>query len=118
MRDAPRNADPSQIRNGYRLPSEPPDERPLVVFTELGHPHIRDGQGRIIDAETVGSPRGFWDSETERMTYEHAVQANPRRASEGLMDYIMRIGSIARGRLLGPAVRAMPEVRLPYRDDE
>lgn len=41
----------------------------------------------------------FWASEEERLTYEHAVEANPKYPAEAPLQYIARIADIAQGRM-------------------
>lgn len=66
-----------RLRYGFRLPEEPPegpnDSRPVLVW------------------------QPFWRSEGERLTYETAVQKNPKRPDEGPMAYASRIASIVTG---------------------
>ena len=70
------NDDPSDTgKLGYREPSEPRDLRPMI------------------------SRPPFWRDESERLTYEHAVETNPRRAGEGAITYIARIAVLVEGRL-------------------
>ena len=92
-----RGYDSREMRAAYREPDEAPDDRPLV----RRHP--------------------FWRSESERLTYEHAVESNPRREGEGVMSYATRIAGIVAKRQgkVGQtkATLSMPEVRLPYKDD-
>jgi len=64
-----------QVRNAFREADEPPDERPVI------------------------SRRPFWTDESERLTYEHAVETNPRRPTEPPMADIQRIAELAAGRL-------------------
>lgn len=71
-------------RLGYREPHEAPDERPVIAR----------------------SP--FWASESERLTYEHAVESWPKKKDEGGGTYIVRIAEKVRGRLVG--VKSMPDV--------
>ena len=79
-------------RMGFREPDEPPDERPLIARTP------------------------FWKDESEKLTYEHAVQVNPRKPGEGAMTYLQRLAEYVKGKL-DSAVRAMPDARLPYKDE-
>lgn len=45
-------------------------------------------------------PNGaFWSSPSEQLTYEHAVEANPRGENEGAISYIKRIAALAQARL-------------------
>lgn len=71
-------------RLGYREPDEPPDERPCIVRAP------------------------FWRDKSEQLTYEHAVQSNPRKSGEGPMAYIQRIAELVKGKLQG--VQSMPKV--------
>jgi len=76
-------------RLGFRYEWEQPDERPLVIY-----------------------PEPFWADETERMTYEDAVEANPRREGEGVLSYAARLSGIVVGRYaMGP--HRMPPARTP-----
>lgn len=90
------NSDPNNIRRAYREQEELPDDRPVIV---------RDP---------------FWSSESERLTYEYAVEANPRKPGESGLTYIKRIAEVAQERLgkpiTQPPAKPMPEVRLPYTD--
>lgn len=63
-----------QVRNGWREPDEPTDSRPLIV------------RG------------GAWKDESERLTYEHAMESNPKGADEGPLAYIMRIAGLVQRR--------------------
>jgi len=106
-----------QVRNGWREPDEPSDGRPMIV------------RG------------GWWGNESERLTYEHAVESHPRRPDEGHGSYIVRIAeTVARRKLAAVAkdfppperlspvefhnrqveleAQREPEPRLPYRDSE
>ena len=79
-----RTADPQPFnqndtgRRGYRMEWEAPDERPLVVYSE-----------------------SFWVDETERMTYEDAVAANPIRETDTLLDYLARVSAVVVGKYKG-----------------
>lgn len=74
------------VRNGWREPDEPTDERPAILHGACRCRGCRRYQ------------REFWRDETERMTYEDAVAANPRGQGEGPATYIKRIGSIVAGK--------------------
>ena len=78
---------------GFRYPDEPPDGRPVIVLSPA------------------------WEDETERMTYEHAVSANPRREDEGAISYIQRISSIVTGRYQKAGL-AMPRRGMSQREWE
>lgn len=52
----------------------------------------------------------------ELALYEAAVKANPIREGEHHIDYIQRIAELTGAKL--PAAKAMPDARLPYRDDQ
>jgi hypothetical protein len=66
-----------RIRNWFRTDEDPRDDRPLLFET---HP--------------------FWVDDTERMTYEEAVESHPRGDAEGALSYIARIVEIVTGRYL------------------
>jgi hypothetical protein len=79
--------------------------------------------GRMGFLEPEDSPDGvrhhilrrpFWRNVGEQLTYQNAVESNPRKRGEGALSYIQRIAEIAAGKLPPPA-KDMP--RLPYRDD-
>ena len=70
-------------RKGYREPDELRDERPMIAHAP------------------------FWRDESERLTYEHAVESNQKRGTEGPMSYIGRIAAIVEGRL-GKVGKVMP----------
>ena len=82
-------------RNAWRESWEPFDGRPLVIVR-----------------------REFYRDTTEQLTYENAVESNPRKHGEGPMAYVRRIAEIATGELLAQPAKTMPEARLPYREDE
>ena len=63
-------------RIGFREAGEPPDERPVLVREQ------------------------FWADQSEQMTYEHAVQANPQRPDEGNLSYLARIAASVEGKYL------------------
>lgn len=69
------NAAQDTGRMGFRRDYEPVDDRPLLI-----------------------DPYPFWADETERMTYEAAVEANPKRADEGPMAYVQRISAAVTGK--------------------
>ena len=71
-------------RKGYREPDEPPDDRPVIVRAP------------------------FWRDESERLTYEHAVESWPRRQGEGAMSYIARIAGIVEQRKLAAVAKEFP----------
>jgi hypothetical protein len=68
---------------------KPGEGRP--AYAEPGEP--LDGREYVINR---GS---FWRDETERFTYEHAVQANPRKVGEGVATYIRRLAAFAEAKL-------------------
>lgn len=86
--------DPNQDtgRKGYLEPDEPSDGTRMRI-----------------------SFREFWADESERLTYEHAVETNPRRKlPDGRLEppgsYILRIAQLVAGRL-GPIAKSMPRPR-------
>jgi len=85
----PFNAEPDTGRLGYRTEFDRTDERPLLIY-----------------------PEPFWTDETERMTYEDAVEANPRREDEGPMAYVARISAVVEGKYQRAPVAAMPRPRM------
>lgn len=85
----PFNAEPNTGRMGYRHEWEAVDERPLLY---IAHP--------------------FWEDETERLTYEDAVEGHPRREGEGALSYAARISEVVVG-TYAKAVRPMPPARTP-----
>jgi hypothetical protein len=52
-----------------------------------------DGRECVIKRDS------FWRDESERLTYEHAVEANPRKPDEGVMTYIARLAAFAHPKL-------------------
>ena len=64
-----------QVRQGFREPEEPQDERPRLI---------------------PGEP--FWSDESERMTYDQAVLSNVQRPDEGAGSYIQRLATIVAGK--------------------
>lgn len=79
-------------RRAWRWPEEPPDGRPVI------------------------DQRPFWKSESERLTFEHAAETNPRRPGEGPGTYIARLAAIATGRF-AQAAKRMPDPK-PQTDAE
>ena len=77
-RPEPVNTNPDTARMGYRTEYDRPDERPLVVYNEP-----------------------FWTDETERMTYEAAVESNPIRETDTLLDYLARVSATVSGKYKG-----------------
>lgn len=61
-------------RKGYREPEELKDDRPMILHAP------------------------FWKDESERLTYEHAVESWPKHPGEGAMTYIARIAGIVERR--------------------
>lgn len=61
------------LRNGFRDPEDPQDERPPRRGSQ------------------------FWTNESERLIYEAAVQKYPRNPGEGPMAYAARIGAAVTG---------------------
>jgi len=76
-RPEPFNTNPDTGRMGYRTEFDRPDERPLVLNSE------------------------FWVDETERMTYEAAVETNPIRETDTLLDYLARVSATVVGKYKG-----------------
>lgn len=72
-------------RRGYREPGDPEDGRRVIVRGE------------------------FWESPTERFTYEVAAECNPQREDEGRLAHAARISAIATGKLQGEAVKQFPQ---------
>jgi hypothetical protein len=62
-------------RLAFRTEYDPPDDRPLLV-----------------------DRYGFWEDDTERMTYENAVEASPIRNDEGRLAYIARVSEVVTGK--------------------
>jgi len=62
---------PDTGRMGFRYEWEPPDDRPVIVYTEP-----------------------FWRDHLEQATYEIAAAMNPLRADEGPFSYIQRISEV------------------------
>lgn len=83
------NSNPDTGRMGFRYEWEATDERPLVIC-----------------------PYPFWADETERMTYEAAVEANQRREDEGPMAYAARISAVVEGKYKRVPVAAMPHAKM------
>lgn len=83
------NANPDTGRMGFRTEFDHADERPLLVY-----------------------PYTFWRDETERMTYEAAVEAHPKREDEGPMAYAARISAVVEGKYKRAPVAAMPHARM------
>lgn len=73
-------------RMGFRHEWEPADERPLIVYHEP-----------------------LWADETERMTYEAAVEADRPREADTLLDYLARISAAVAGKYGG----VLPKMRKP-----
>jgi hypothetical protein len=68
----------------------------------------RPGDGPRAYAEPDDSADGreyvikrgsFWRDESERLTYEHAVEVNPRKPDEGVMTYVARVAVFAQAKL-------------------
>lgn len=90
MRRQGQDQEPSDTgRLGYRERDEYPDGRPVISHSQ------------------------FWSDEAERLTYEHALQSNPKREDEGVMSYIMRIAAVVEGRYRKAGT--MPRGRLSQR---
>jgi len=82
----PFNSNPDTGRRGYRQEWEQPDGRPLLIQTEP-----------------------FWADETERMTYEDAVEADHPRPEDTLLSYLARISAAVAGKYGG----VLPRMRRP-----
>lgn len=89
--DVPPESAPNLTR-GYREPGEPRDDRPLVKH------------------------RPFWRDIGEQLTYQIAVESNPKKPGEGIEAYLQRICAAAGAKLQGAALKDMP--RLPYKEPE
>jgi len=110
-----------RLKYGFRTEDEPAssqwgyDSRPLLIY-----------------------PHPFWHDESERLTYEHAVETHKLGADEGPGSYIIRLAESVEGKLAAagkswprPMSRAQrdarlaklreqaraEEARLPYADD-
>jgi hypothetical protein len=81
------NSNPDTGRMGYRTEVEAADERPLLY-----------------------SPHPFWTDETERMTYEAAVEADPIKETDYRLAYVARISASVEGKY--QRVGSMPHVRM------
>lgn len=79
--------------NAYGEPDSQPEYRP------------RGPQGP--NPYLAPAREAFWLDESERLTYEHAVEVNPRGKDEGAITYLARIAALAAGRL-APAAKPMP----------
>lgn len=79
-------------RMAFRREGEPVDERPLLI-----------------------DPHGFWRDETERLTYEDAVEANPKHRDEGPFSYIRRLSEIVTGKYASLG-QPMPRTRMSRRE--
>jgi len=104
-------------RKGYREPDEPPDERPVIAYTDFRRGYKRNDFGRIVDSDT-GEPPGdpFWRDRSEQLVYENAAESNPRKAGEGAFSYIQRLAAIAEqefGRM-----KEMPQTKLTRRQTD
>ena len=75
-------------RMAFRHDWEPVDERPMLI-----------------------DPHGFWADETERLTYEAAVESNPIQPGEGPFSYIRRISALVVGKYKALG-QPMPRVRM------
>jgi hypothetical protein len=84
---------------GYRTEFDAPDERPLLVEYACTCAGCREHQGR-------------WRDETERMTYEAAVESCPKREDEGPLAYAARISAVVEGKYKRAPVAAMPHARM------
>jgi hypothetical protein len=94
-------------RMGYRQEWEPEDERRALA------PYRCQCLGRRPPAVGCRGNHGFWRDESERLTYESAVEDNPRREGEGPMAYAARISAIVAGKY--SKLGGMPSSRLTRR---
>jgi hypothetical protein len=85
---------------GYRHDWEPVDERPLLAEYACQCRGCREHHG-------------FWRDETERLTYESAVEDHPIQPGEGPMAYAARISGIVEGKY--SKLGGMPNARLSRR---
>jgi hypothetical protein len=76
-----------RVRNAWREADDPTDDRPLIAHAP------------------------FWDSESERLEFEHAVETHPPgpgvHGNEYLVAYAARIADVVEGRLVA-AGKVMP----------
>jgi hypothetical protein len=79
-------------RKGYSEPDEPQDERPVITR------------------------RSNYASESERLTYEFAVESNPKQPDESNLAYARRIAEIAQGRVA--PLKDMPTVMVRVPGEE
>jgi len=93
-RDRWQIAEYGHVRNGFRTDEEPRDDRPLLVRA------------------------AFWDNESERLTYEHAVETNPCRDGEGAGSYIIRVAETVLERRSRAAAKQMPRPMSRRQRDE
>jgi hypothetical protein len=92
----PPRDDPEQTgRMGFLEPDEPPDGVRKTI--------VRNSIYRDL---------------TEQMTYENAVEANPRGRDESPLSYIRRIAELVAEKRLPAPLKPMPEARLPYKDQD
>lgn len=56
-------------------------------------------------------PRVLYESQSERLMWEYAVEATKRREGEGTLDYLARVSAAV-------IPQAPPQARLPYREEE
>jgi hypothetical protein len=82
-------------RMGFRRDFEPMDDRPLLVEDACQCAGCR-------------KHAGFWRSQTERLTYEDAVEANQRKPGETPFAYIVRISEYAVARLKSERASGLP----------
>ena len=88
-------------RMGFRRDWEPVDERPLLVEYACQCRGCREWEGPYRD-------------QTERMTYEDAVEANPKGPDEGPAAYFIRLSELVTKKYAG--VKSMPHVRQSRRE--
>jgi hypothetical protein len=101
----PFNQERDTGRKGYREPWEPEDERPVIAYGACQCRGCREYGG------------DFWRDKTEQMTYDSAVESNPKRENEGPMAYIQRISALVEGKYQR-ADKGMPHVRMSRQDRE
>ena len=86
-------------RLGYRRDYEPTDERPLLIEY-------------ACRCNACLAWEGPWRDQSERLTYEDAVEANPRQPEEGVMAYVSRLSAMVEGKYQRRPVQAMPHTRM------
>lgn len=91
-----------RVRNGFREPDEPEDDRPMLDTHRCRCKGCREHEG-------------FWRDSTERMTYADSVEANPKRDDEGPMAYAARISAVVVGKYQ-KAGKPMPTMHMGRRE--